>query len=332
MLEISSAFGLILIAIGLLIWGTAIRMAKSESISEGVIVIGGIIGIVGVALVILTGQFSHIPETNIEATVAFVIISSLSLGVYVFLVHRKSKNEKEHPIQVEVKYPEPITLDLRPLPHYKGYSLPLKVEVQDLGDGRKQASATNVGASTPEYGLLEASQKLEVAQGPIDQPMPELIAKFGVIRVRCTSGDAIDCKAQAKVRLIQIYGQIQPTNFVDWGCLNWYSPAIKRDIQAKFDEIYPAKHLGLNKYLKNLTVDFHQGDEKDLLIFYMIKDLPNVYLCTEVESANAGSIFSAGHTLKFEIEIGMSAQRYPRNTWSYIVTINDFDDFKIEPK
>jgi len=242
----------------------------------------------------------------------------------------RALHEKK-PIQVEVKYEPSPVLDLRPLPHYKGYGLPLKIEIlPDLPNGKHQARGTNVGASTAEYNLLEISQKLEVYKGLLDQPLNELVAKFGVIRVRCMSGDAIGCKAEAKARIIQMYGRMHPTNFVDAGYLNWFSVAIKRDIQNKFDEIYPAKHLGLNKYLKNTNIDLRQGDEKDLLIFYMIKDLPNVFLCTDVESATAGSIFTSGQTLRFEVEIGITAQKYPRNTWNYFVTINDFDDFKIE--
>lgn len=255
-----------------------------------------------------------------------------AIGVgYVLL---QTKKEETPPIQVEVKYLEvqPV-LDLRPLPHYKGYSLPLKVEVKDLGGGTKTATATNVGASTAEYNLLEISQKLEIMKGPIDEPMKELIAKFGVVRVRCISGDAVGCKAQAKVRIIEMYGQVHPTNFVDWGYLNWFSVAIKRDIQTnKFDEIYPVKHLGLNKHLKNVSMDLHQGDEKDLLVYYMIKDVPNVFICSDVQMAQAGSVFSRGQTLKFEIEIGLTAERYPKNTWSYFVTITDFDEFKMELK
>ena len=219
-----------------------------------------------------------------------------------------SGKKEDRKQEIIVKYPEPIVLSLRPLPHYKGYGLPPKVEVKDLGDGMKSASATVMGGSTPEYNLLESSQKLESYKGPIDQPMQELMAKFGVIRVQCVSGDALDCRADARVRIIEIYGQVHPTNWIQAGYLNWFSIENKTSIQRdKFDEIYPAKHLGLNKYLRNISMDLHQGDEKDLLVFYMIKDLPNVYLCSSVESAQAGNIFGSGQTLRFEIEIGMTS-------------------------
>jgi len=300
-------------------------------------VIGAIVVIIVLAALLSRGV---IVLSDVSAALAAVLVAAI-FGILGWgfeprikqIVRGKSGETKEKPIQVEVKYPEPSpVLDLRPLPHYKGYGLPLKVEIlPDLPDGQHQATATNVGASTAEYNLLEISQKLEAWKGSINQPMNELIVKFGVIRVHCISGDALNCRAQVKVRIIEMYGQIRPTNFVDWGYLNWFSVAIKRDIQQnKFDEIYPAKHLGLNKYLKNTSVDLHEGDEKDLLVFYMIKDLPNVFLCTDIETAHAGSVFSSGQTLKFEVEIGLTAQRYPKNIWTFFVTVEDFDDFKIE--
>ncbi len=294
--------------------------------------------IVAVVLAILLGVGLWQGVISITDVSAWLTPAILSAIVGVLLWSFRDRIEaalkgKAEPQKVEVinLLQSPAVLDFRPLPHYKGYQLPLKVEVKNLRNGKKTATATNVGASTAEYNLLEISQKLEVAKGPIDQPLNELIAKFGVIRVHCVSGDALNCRAQVRVRIIEMYGQVRPTNFVDWGYLNWFSVAIKREIQQnKFDEIYPVKHLGLNKYLRNTTVDLHEGDEKDLLIFYMIKDLPSVFLCTDIETAHAGSVFSSGQTLKFEVEIGLTAQRYPKNIWTFFVTVEDFDDFKIE--
>ena len=268
-------------------------------------------------------------------TISIVLIAISTAGLFAFAtvlwLTGKKEAEKKGPIEVIVKYPEPIVLSLRPLPHYKGYALPLKVEVKPNPDGTKTATATNMGPSMPEANLLEPSQKFEVMKGPIDQPMQELIAKFGVIRVQCVNGDALDCRAEAKVRIIEMYGQVHATNWIQAGYLNWYSTEMKSDLlRNKFDEIYPVKHLGLNKYLRNISVDIHQGDQKDLLVFYMIKDLPNVFICSSVESAHAGSIFGSGQTLKFEIEIGMTARTYPRSTHNYFVTIEQFDDYEIE--
>ena len=289
-----------------------------------------------VAVAVLLGIFT-IPDQDVSFSLKISIDEGVGIFYVIFsvayIIWRQTRGGKtsEPPIKVEFKLPDPSpVLDLRPLPHYKGYMLPLKVEVKDLGDGKKEATATNVGASAPEYGLIESSQILQVAKGPIDQTMNEILAKFGVVRVHCVSGDAFGCRAEAKVRIVQMYGQMHPTNWLDVGYLDWFSMAIKRDIQQnRLDEIYPAKHLGMNKYLQNSSIDLHQGDEKDLLIFYMIKDIPNVFLCTDVESAQAGHIFSPGQTLKFEIEVGLTAQRYPKDIWRYMVTINDFDDFNM---
>lgn len=301
-------------------------MANYEGLQAG-------LAIYGAGALISIGILS-VTDIPFESRIIICVANALcfaAFGTAYLGIKRLEPKKDDPPIKLELKYPQVATLELRPLKHYKGYMLPPKVEMlPDTPDGKHSANITNVGDSTVEYSLLERSQKLEVITDILTQPK-ELIAKFGVVRVRCISGDALNCRAQLRVRLIEMYGQIHLTNFVDWGYLNWFSVAIKHNIQQnKFNDIYPSKHLGLNKYLLNTSVDLHQGEEKDLLLFYMIKDLPNVYLCTDVEIAHAGSVFASGQTLKFEVEISLAAQGYPKNTWTYFVTIDDFDNYKIE--
>jgi len=90
---------------------------KSESINEGVIVVGGVIGIAGVAVAILTGQFSNITTSNIEATVIFVIGSGLALGLYIYFHNRRkgdispSANESEKNILLDFEGTEGNEVD-----------------------------------------------------------------------------------------------------------------------------------------------------------------------------------------------------------------------------
>ncbi len=291
-----------------------------------------ILAIAGFCVFLIVLILSEVVTLN-EVSVAIVAAIVGAIFLIAWWGFRKSIEDEDKPKKVEViNLPQdtPI-LTLNPLTHFKGHMLPPKIKrLPDTKDGKHHAELTNVGDSTKEYNLLESSQRLEVITDILNSNPKELIAKFGVIRVRCVSGDAINVRAQIKVRIIQMYGQIHPTNFVDWGYLNWFDIVTKRKIQHNIDEIYPLKHLGLNKYLLNTHIDLHEGDEKDLLLFYMIKDLPSVYICSDVETAQVGSVFSSGQTLKFQVEIGVTAQKYPKNVWTYFVTINEFDDFKIE--
>jgi len=94
----------------------------------------------------------------------------LFLFVIALILWFSGKAEEDQKQEIIVKYPEPIVLSLRPLPHYKGYGLPPKVEVKDLGDGMKSVFGTIMGGSTPEYNLLEPSHKLESYKGCYYRP------------------------------------------------------------------------------------------------------------------------------------------------------------------
>jgi hypothetical protein len=224
----------------------------------------------------------------------------------------------------------PPNLDVYPLQHFKGYALPPKVETKDLGNGQKESTLTAVAPSHPEeYGRLTISQKLEVMGGPIDKPPKELIAKFGVVRVYCVEGDALGCRAELRYRIVEQWGQKFSMAMVSGGYLNWFRLSMKRDIQAHFESIDSERSKGINKYLQNTLEDLHQGDEKDLLIFYMIKDLPAVFLCTDVDQSSLG-VIAPGKGTKAELEIALTAQLYPKTFWRFLITVSDWDDFNIQ--
>jgi hypothetical protein len=281
----------------------------------------------------LTALTSLIPAPYglILATGAGLLSFRYSDRILDFALGReKTVSEKPEQIIVTPVEAPPPNLDVYPLQHFKGHALPPKVETRELGDGQKESTLTAVGPSHPEeYNRLAISQKLEVFGGPIDKPPKELIVKFGVIRVYCIEGDALGCRAELRYRILEQLGQKFSMAMVSGGYLNWFRLSMKRDIQNHLESIDSERGQGINKYLQNTLEDLHQGDEKDLLLFYMIKDLPAVFLCTDVNQASLGSLVP-GKGIKAEIEIALTAQRYPKTSWRFLVTVSDWDDFSIQ--
>ena len=116
---------------------------------------------------------------------------------------------KPEPQKVEVvNFPQIIApvLTLSPLPHYKGYMLPPEFETKDIGNGLHQSTMKPQLNTTLEARLMSISQHIQLFSGTPIGPFKELIAKFGVIRVHCISGDAIGCKIEANVNLIEQFG------------------------------------------------------------------------------------------------------------------------------
>ena len=89
------------------------------------------------------------------------------------------------------------------------------------------------------------------------------------------------------------------------------------------------KGMGLNKYLKNTFENLHSNEEKDLLIFYMIKDMTPVFLCTDSEGGAVGYAVE-DKPVKFEIELSITAEKYPKTTFRYLVSAK-WDDYQIQP-
>lgn len=244
------------------------------------------IGIIGtiLAVIIALGALS-LTEFFIAIAGALIVVA-IAIAWWGF---REKIEGKEEPQKVEViNLPSVVApvLTLSPLPHYKGYMLPPKIEIKDIGNGLKQATGKAPEDSNQEARFLQTSQKLEVYSGKVDEPLKELIVKFGVIRVHCISGEAINCKVQARARSIEHFGKQQVTDWYDVGYVNWFSLSKKRGLQKSFFEGEDKpKGFGINQYLTNVIENLHCDDEKDLLLFYMIKDIPTVFLCTDGASA-----------------------------------------------
>ena len=179
--------------------------------------------------------------------------------------------------------------------------------------------------------VFSISQKLEVYSGKIGEPFKKIIVKFAVIRVYCLAGDVENCRAEVKYRITEIYGKPHNSPMVYAGYLNWFDLNTKRDIQAHLQTTVQDCNIGINKYLHNTIETLHDGDDKDLLVFYMIKDIPAVFLCSDVlgQGASVGAVIE-GQKLKFELEIALAGTSYPKTIWHFTATVNAWDDFSIQ--
>jgi hypothetical protein len=336
----ASLIPILIILGGGFVWFTwRMRMRDSDEwyVASLIVVSGFLIGI----FTIPDADFAFYLKIDTDVVIGITyFIASLA---YFTLIRRHLAEPPEKPakMEVEFKYPEPqkANLDVQALKHYKGYALPDKIEIlPDLSDGQHQFKGTSMGASTPleEYGRLSQSQKLEVHQYTVDSTsksaiIKELIAKFGVVRVYCISGDVSECRAEVKYRIAEIYGRPRSSPMVYGGVLNWFDLNAKRDIQNNMESVLQERGQGINKYLHNATETLHEGDERDLLVFYMIKDIPSVFLCSDVlgQGSNLGTL-PQGQRIKFELEISLAGQGYPKTIWHFLATVHEWDDFALQ--
>lgn len=244
---------------------------------------------------------------------------------------------KQKLVEEQQLRPEEL-IDLAPLPHFKGYILPPKVEkLPDLPDGKHQATLTNVGASSPDRGRLARSQVIDIYWNvnPDDpSAIKELIVKFGVIRVTARDKQLNNISAEMKLNTVKdaIHPNPMSFNMMNVGYLNWFSVDLKNRImrdQSTLAEIDKDRGLGLNKYLFNPKETIHRDESKDLLVFYMIRGIPSVFICAGSTAAATPGIPLEGKPCEFRFEISITADDLPKTTWSFKASA-EWDDFRIE--
>lgn len=248
-------------------------------------------------------------------------IGFVSFGIWYFDFYVKRKKQE---IDVEVHTP---ILEFTPLPHYRGYLVqgPPAVTVKNPDGTFTTTMKNETRGTTAEVSLIASSQMIEVWYGPIDKTMNEFVAKFGVIRVKCLRKEAYDCHVQVRYRPITSTGVSVNTRWYRTGNLNWFSIVKKQELHnLDFESLKPK---GINPYLKNTSVDIFTGEEKDLLLFYVIKDHPAVHLCTESDFSIVGYTFD-NVPLNFDVELLVSARDYPAIQKNYRVSAV-WDDFRI---
>jgi len=302
----------------------------------GISLIGAII-----FLMVISGV---VPMTEVYiAIVAALILAAIAIAWWGF---KKSIEEEEKPQIVKVinipetKIKSEFTLVV--MPHYKGYSMPPenvdmlgnKLFRQNAIDGTQGLKTPNSKYSSPEAVQLHDSQSVVLYNlQPLKAKqtftvVDSFVAKLGVIRVFCKSGNIVDCKAEVHIKFLEESGRKSESKSIGLGYLNWHSDEIKHDLHKHATEVYRAKGIGINRFLKNPVQSFCEGDAKYLLMFYMVKGSPNVHLCVGVDSAIVG-MANDKFPLKFELEISLTGQNYPKTTFKYLVTAK-WDDYKVQ--
>jgi hypothetical protein len=235
--------------------------------------------------------------------------------------------------------PVPI-LTLAPLTHYKGCPRPKEAELVEMANTMTKVDFPIPENSTSEMRFLAESQMTYVIYigANVTQrttEMDELIIKFGVIRVHCARGDALDCRVKARARVTERLGKQIDVGWTDIGYISWFSLAKKRElVQHVATNPEDLKRLKfnsfeINAYYVNTTENIYSNDERDLLLFYMIKDDPfaQVFTCTDIGDPIS---LTFNQQIKFEIELSITARNYPKNIFRYYVTAK-WDDYQIQP-
>jgi hypothetical protein len=277
---------------------------------------------------------------TLEVAACFSLIASAFGGLVYALWPSRKKMPKAEPVSASQ-----AVLQVEALPHFKGYSLAPKIMTKVIPETQEhQLEIMNAGLIThPDHVHCISAQYIIAYKDTFpknistheaylrglkweDYPWKEIIAKFGVIRVTGISGDALGCRLEARIRKTKEFGKlIFAPNWYLAGYLKWYLPNDPNNVEKHFDDIYQRREWGLNDYLGKTNEDIHPGDEKCLRVFYMMKDIRTVFLCTDVDMVNAG-ICTEDNPVEFELEVTVTAQHYSKTTNRFLVTAK-WDDF-----
>jgi hypothetical protein len=239
----------------------------------------------------------------------FIAIFFTSLGtVIVFLVTGRWKQKEDttpvptRPLEADRAVVQP-TLFLEPISF-------LKYSQAELEKGAKYSSSQFIGVS---WAKLRR-------QGQPDFSY-ELHARFGIIRVHATNGDALNCRVAVRY-CTEISVSDAKTGqshnerlWFDAGYANWFSVSARENlVQVGVPDIGSK----LNKYLKNTAENIHEKESKDLLLAYVIDservgtqviDRHRVVnLCTDIEEKTIGMV--QGEPFEFTVELTVSGNGY----------------------
>jgi len=258
-----------------------------------------ILELIGTWLVVFFGT-AAIPSFFPTITIISSIIAAIGLSIYGVLYFRQNpeKTDPKHIVVSKSTANSSAVLEVTPLSYVKG-------------------NGADVNPSQMIYGLFGSH---------VDGVQTEYIAKFGVLRVKALNGNAYKCRASAKIKVTHQLGRYNPQKWEDVGMLNWFSTPRKEQLDGKFDRLANLKDYGLNKYLKNETTTILENTEKDLLVMYMVKGNPKVFICNNGDTRVIGWV-EPNKFLKFTLELTLSAQNNPLTTCQYLVSVL-WDDYK----
>ncbi len=270
----------------------------------------------GIAIITLIMYFIPFPW-KFPALIVTVIIFILFFLSY-FNFNAKTNNELSK-----------ASLEIRILPFYKGFPIPpspmeklLNADGSITYRGRNDSRKT-----TDQVQYLAPSQLLAIWYGKLDEEKKEFIAKFGVLRSRSVRGDIKGCHVGVKYRVVNEMGVSRETKWYDGGYLNWFSSSIKQNL-SKYNLLENIYH-GINKYLRNERMDIYQGEEKDLLLFYVIKGSPHVHLCSGLDYCEIGITIDEKMPLRFETELTIAGENFPSVVKRFKIDAV-WDDFNIK--
>ena len=157
--------------------------------------------------------------------------------------------------------------------------------------------------------------------------MSEFVAKFGVLRFELLSGSVKGCHVGAKYLVVKEMNDARVFGWHDGGYLNWYSIMVRQKLLKcnVFEKIF----TGINECLKNDTTDIYQGEERDLLLFYVVKGSPMVHLCSTLDSCVIGYAPDEDVPLVFELKLTVVGEGLLTVEKTFKVSAV-WDDFKIE--
>jgi len=289
-------------------------MAKYEGFNAilTLVLIG--IGIITLVMLIPSMLFTF-KLILIGLPIAFLVVISL----WYFLSY-----VKKHEVNAET------ILDIRPLSHYRGFPVPPSPAIKRVNpDGSITIIGKNDSRTTTEdVQFLAPSQLLAVWYGKLDEEKSEFIAKFGVVRVRAVNGDLKNCNVKVRYRITEEMGSLNNIpKWYDGGYLNWFSPPIKQ----KFGNynLLGKINSGINEYLKNGKVDIYQGEENDILLFYIIKNSPAIHLRSDFDFSVIGYANDEKMPLKVELELHIAGEGF-RSIVKGFRASAVWDDFCIE--
>ena len=177
------------------------------------------------------------------------------------------------------------------------------------------------------FGRRWANQWAYPPPSPDGTPIIRFIElKFANVAVQALGGDAIGCRADAKITVrSRSGGSFVPGTAVSVRRLNWYrdgwdEPLAKEVVDEKgqssqplLDRLYAAPSIGFNEYLTNPETTINEEEWQVLPLFYMRAGHPEVHLCGQQQGQFAG-LSRGGEIVEFELEVTIRAQRARPNT------------------
>ncbi len=149
----------------------------------------------------------------------------------------------------------------------------------------------------PGNGIQRLVVQVKVPQAP----WRSIQFKFHAVGVRAVKNDAIDCRANAEVKVLNgSEGSFAIGQWTPVGGLNWHVEDLRdRVLRELTDSVtmpgvpdlyrtVDSPSLGINRHMDNPTLTIHENRWAYLPLFYMREDYPSVFLSCRQEGLRLG--------------------------------------------